>query len=336
MLTDHPTPDALSFALDDPQFAAPIAAHVASCHSCRAAVASLEQVRVRAALLCVAVVPPDHLWYRIESCVAHRPRKPEFRWRVRAARRAPLGALAALLLVIVLGTWLVDYRRTQVTGPAGSIAPFDDRIPAISLPLLAARPLPNAADVLARNALAVGDLKGRVSVVLAGTIDAVDLPRGTRFERYLDRTGRVFHRNFAGNDSTRAATVREVAEDDFVFGAYHHGAALRTATVTEWADFFGCTCAKVQVTLAQGTVRNEYKEYYDGTSGLLTGIVREDDATHRLPGHLVVLRKYRSFDGVNLPTDITEMAGAAQWRLVVETVHWNVPAPAASAARLRR
>ncbi len=326
MLTDHPTPDALSFSLDDPVFAAPIAVHLTNCDSCRAAVASLTRVCENAALLRVGVAPPDRVWTRIEWCITHEPLSPGLRQRLLREMRAPLLALAAGLVVLAgVGVWVAADVRSQIAASERAIAAVRARTPLISIPSIIARPLPDAADVIARSDALLGNMRGRTSVVLTGTIVAGDLPAGTRFERYLERSGRVLHRNIGLNASVTGSRIADVAAEDVVFNTYHRTSAAQGAVTREWSDFFGCTCVKVQLSLPLEGVRYEY---YDASSGLLTGIVREGDGTRQLHTHLVVMRKYRLFDGVNVPTDILEADGDSQWRLSVESVRWNAPVPA--------
>lgn len=207
-------------------------------------------------------------------------------------------------------------------------------------------PPPPASALLAKHAVAFGDLKGRTAVSMTGTITGTGVAPGTRFERYLDNTGRYFHQTLSGATPvtaegwtgkvafrtrkgvavplTRAHTAA-IREHGVAFGGMHSAAVQATAVSTEWSDFFKCTCVKVRLTLAPGDSRTEL---YDPQSGQLKGLVRNGlDADGKKEDKLVVFIRYQEFDGVKVPVDILEADGKIEWRLKVDGVRWNSPVP---------
>ncbi|HYW30065.1 MAG TPA: hypothetical protein VE869_01065 [Gemmatimonas sp.] len=209
-------------------------------------------------------------------------------------------------------------------------------------------PLPSAAHVFAAHAAAVGPLEGRTSLLLRGTITGAGVPDGSRFERYLDRAGRYLHvirsgttivsaEGWSGDTAFRIVngqrlrmtpgTVAAIREHAIAFAGVHPSVIAAGATTIEWSDFNDRWHAKVLVTLRPGDARHEL---YDLETGLLAASIRDrgTDADGRKYARMFVWKTYRAFDGAKIPTVITELDGKSEWRMRVDSVQWNAPAPA--------
>lgn len=354
-MIDHPSEDTLSAALDDPRFARLITVHLATCERCGETFATLRHVRDGAIALRHPIVPPDHLWHRIEPLLdgsAIAPSRRRHAWR---ELRGPIAGLAAvLILATAVGTWQLAGAWTRATSQG---SPRQPERPITAIPgLTALQQLPTASAILARHASATGSLDKRIAVSLTGSISGTGLQNGSRFERYLDRTGRyfqeitrgewiierswwdgaaAFHRTFlTESPPLTPAQAAAIRDHGAAFMGTHSATEQASAVVVERSDFFKCTCIKLRIVLAPANIRNEY---YDLQSGLLTGIVHDKRTDAGIATHerLVVLREYRQFNGIMVPTDVLEIDGTTERHLKVDAVRWNPPMPALVAATRR-
>ena len=212
-------------------------------------------------------------------------------------------------------------------------------------------PLPPAADLLAKHLAAIG---GRAAVdkfgsmTMTGALRGGGVPVGASFIRYADSQGRMVHelvvpdkpteregwnghmafRSTSGTDTPVTGTTAEgLRTRGEAFLGVHDVDVQKTAVTTERSDFMGCICYKVRLTLSFGATRFDY---YDAKTGLLTGWIQPMPSLKDKPlERLVILRKYKAFGGVQVPTDIYDSEYDVDRRMLVADVKWNVPVPAA-------
>jgi hypothetical protein len=121
----HPPPARLGEYVDrglDPQDEREVRDHVASCAACRGVVQDLERLRATARGL-GPLAPPDHLWMQIAGRIRLEDARPAAETGTRPRPSfVPWLGLAAALVLITIGVYVVTSLSSQVSPPAVEIA----------------------------------------------------------------------------------------------------------------------------------------------------------------------------------------------------------------------
>ena len=111
-----------------------VGAHLKQCAICQGVARDLERVRAAARDL-TPIEPPDHIWLEVAGQIHLSAPRPLMTPMRPIARRFPIrqfAAMAAVLVLITIGVYVVGLMRARETGPAPGNAPAQTSVQTVA------------------------------------------------------------------------------------------------------------------------------------------------------------------------------------------------------------